>query len=114
MYLGVLLVLAGWAVLLAGWYQAGQQELETGQIPYVLSGGFGGWALLVMGAAAIVVDLLRQAEWRTSDQLDEVRAILEGIADSLERAARRPAARSEEAAKARSPGRGASSRSGDA
>ena len=111
LYLGVLLVIAGWVALLVGWYQAGRQDLETGQIPYVLSGGFGGWALLVMGAAAVVVDVMRQAEWRAHEQLDEVRAALDGVAELLERALRRaPERRAEEAAPERSRARDRSGR----
>lgn len=88
LYLGVVVIAAGWVVLFLGWYQAGRQDLETGQIPYVLSGGFGGWGLLVMGGVGVLVDLVRQAEWRANQRLDELRGVLEEIAGAVERPSR--------------------------
>jgi len=82
--MGIALAVAGWAALLIGWYQAGRQDLETGQIPYVLSGGFGGWALVVLGALAIFVDTVRQVEWRAHRQLGELQRTLDRVADSLD------------------------------
>lgn len=83
-----MVIVAGWVVLFLGWYQAGRQDLETGQIPYVLSGGFGGWGLLVMGGMAVLIDLFRQAEWRAHQRLDELRTALDDIAGAVERPSR--------------------------
>jgi hypothetical protein len=83
LYLGVVLVLAGWAALLVAWYQAGRQDLQTGQIPYVLSGGFGGWGLLAMGGLAIFLDVVRQIEWRAHTHLREVQRTLDRLAEAL-------------------------------
>lgn len=92
--LGVLLVAAGWIVLFVAWYQTGQQDLETGQLPYVLSGGFGGWGLLLMGAGLIFFDAVRQMEWRAHQRLDEVQSALKDLASGLERPAPRERERS--------------------
>lgn len=88
LYLGIVVICAGWVVLLVGWYQAGRQDLETGQIPYVLSGGFGGIGLLAMGGMAVVTDFVRQAEWRASRRTDELRAAVEQAVSRLARPSR--------------------------
>ena len=91
LYLGVPLVVAGWAALFLGWYQAGRQDLQTGQIPYVLSGGFGGWALLAMGTLLIFIDVVRQIEWRAHVHLRDVQKTLDRLGEKLAEPAR-PAA----------------------
>lgn len=88
LYLGIVVISTGWVVLLVAWYQAGRQDIETGQLPYVLSGGFGAIGLLAMGGMAIVVDLLRQAEWRAARRTDELRGAVETVASRLERPTR--------------------------
>jgi hypothetical protein len=90
LYLGLALAAAGWAALFLGWYQAGRQDLETGQIPYVLSGGFGGWGLLAMGALGVLMDFVRQAEWRAHRHLHELQRALEQLGDSLKGRAKSP------------------------
>src|SRR5438034_11700197 len=83
LYLGLVLAAAGWAALLVGWYQAGRQDLQTGQIPYVLSGGFGGWALLAMGTLLIFIDVVRQIEWRAHMHLRDVQKTLDRLGEKL-------------------------------
>jgi hypothetical protein len=108
LYLGVALVVVGWVALFLGWYQAGRQDLQTGQIPYVMSGGFGGWALLAMGALLIFLDVVRQIERRAHAHLRDLQRTLERIAESLGEPAR-PAAKAEDGA--RPPRKGAPRRS---
>ncbi len=83
LYLGMALAVAGWAALFLGWYQAGRQDLETGQIPYVVSGGFGGWALLAMGALGVLLDFVRQAEWRAHRHLRDIQRSLDQLGESF-------------------------------
>jgi hypothetical protein len=88
LYLGIAIVVAGWVALFLGWYQAGRQDLQTGQIPYVLSGGFGGWALLAMGTLLIFIDVVRQIEWRAHVHLRDVQRTLERVGEALGQPAR--------------------------
>ena len=110
LYLGVPLVTAGWVALFLGWYQAGRQDLQTGQIPYVLSGGFGGWALLAMGALLIFVDVVRQIEWRAHVHMRDMQRTLERLGEVLGEPAKRAPAASEEGV--RPPRKGARRRRG--
>ena len=72
LYVGIALLALGWAVVGIGWYQAGQQDLETGQLPYVISGGFGGFGLILMGVIGILADVVRQAESKLRHSADEL------------------------------------------
>ncbi len=79
--LGIVLLVAGWVVIMLGWYQAGRQDLETGQIPYVISGGFGGFGLILMGIISILVDVVRQAESKLRRSADELHRKMEELAE---------------------------------
>jgi hypothetical protein len=108
LYLGLVLGAAGWVALFLGWYQAGRQDLQTGQIPYVLSGGFGGWGLLAMGALGVLVDFVRQAEWRAHRHLRDMQRTLEQLGDAL-KGSTKPSSRAAADGKsdgARTPNRG--------
>jgi hypothetical protein len=117
LYLGVPLVVAGWVALFLGWFQAGRQDLQTGQIPYVLSGGFGGWALLAMGTLLIFIDVVRQIEWRAHVHLHDLQKTLERLAEALIESGRAPASADVPTDGARPPRKGArrrrSARAGD-
>ena len=113
MYIGIVLVACGWAAIGLGWWQAGRQDLETGQLPFVISGGFGGFGLLLMGAIAVLIDFVRLAEWNMRRTAEELHAKMEDVVDALApRAAHRPlgetsASRSR---RGRRPGRGSAQR----
>jgi cytochrome oxidase assembly protein ShyY1 len=100
LYVGIALVASGWIVLGLGWWQAGLQDLETGQLPYVISGGFGGFGLLLMGAIAILIDFVRMAEWQLRRSAEHLHARMEEVVDAFAEA--RPAGRLPAATSSRS------------
>lgn len=90
LYLGIVLLVAGWVVIILGWYQAGRQDLETGQLPYVISGGFGGFGLVLMGIVSMLADVVRQAEARLRRSADELHRRMEELAEAFVLEAARP------------------------
>lgn len=60
---------AGGLFLVLGWVRISQEALTAAQIPYVLSGGLGGIALIGLGAVAWLSADLRD-EWRKLDDLE--------------------------------------------
>jgi hypothetical protein len=81
LYAGVALLVCGWVVVGIGWYQSGQQDLETGQIPYVISGGFGGFGLILMGVIGILADVVRQAETKLRRSAEELHKRMRELAE---------------------------------
>jgi hypothetical protein len=60
----------GAVLLIAGWFGVSGTGLAAEQIPYLLSGGLGGIALIALGCTVwLSADL--QDEWRRLDSLDE-------------------------------------------
>jgi hypothetical protein len=66
----VVLTAAGGVAIVVGWFGVSRTGLAAQQIPYVISGGLGGIALIAIGCTVwLSADL--QDEWRRLDALDE-------------------------------------------
>lgn len=76
--LGVGLALAGLLVIFLGWNGAGSHDYVPAQFPYLISGGMAGLAVVVVGAAMIVVQNQRVDRARLEEALGR-------IADAVER-----------------------------
>lgn len=68
--LAVLAMVAGVVVIAAGWIGVSGTPYIAKQVPYVVSGGIGGLALLVIGGTLwLSADM--NDEWRVLDQLEQ-------------------------------------------
>lgn len=68
--IAVVLVVAGVIALILGWIGVSGSTLTPQQIPYAVSGGLGGLALLGIGCTLWLSGDL-QDEWRRLDRLEE-------------------------------------------
>lgn len=80
---GCLLIAVGWAAIYLGWQKAGEQRIEVGQIPYLVSGGFGGLGLILLGVAGILTDVILRASWQQRRAAERVEDALGVVADRL-------------------------------
>lgn len=79
---GSIAVLLGFNVMLFGWFGASRTAREIEQIPYLISGGLVGLALVVLGGlllvstfwVAVLRKLQEEADQRSSSGLDELQA----------------------------------------
>lgn len=75
--LGVGLCLLGFLVLFFGWNGAASTNYVPAQFPYLISGGLAGVAIVVVGAAMIVVQNQRTDRARVEAALARLGALLE-------------------------------------
>jgi hypothetical protein len=76
--LGVALCLIGFLAIFLGWNGAGSHNVLMAQFPYLISGGIAGLAVVVVGAAMLVVQNQRADRAR-------IEAILERLVATVER-----------------------------
>lgn len=76
-YAGWICAGIGFIVIILGWFGVSGQALVAKQLPYLISGGIGGIAIVGVGAAYVAVDQIR----RDSGRLDR----LERMVDELHR-----------------------------
>jgi hypothetical protein len=84
--LGIVLLVVGLALIFAGYWGASGTALLAEQIPYVLSGGFLGVGVMVIGAALFVrYSLSRYLRYWLIRTIYEERAQTDKVVDSLGR-----------------------------
>ena len=75
--LGLFFCIAGLAVIWAGWNGAASYNDIRKQFPYLISGGLGGLALVVIGVGLMVIQSQRADRVQLESNLVELRNILE-------------------------------------
>jgi hypothetical protein len=75
--LGVLLCLLGLLVIFFGWNGAASSNFVPAQFPYLLSGGIAGLAIVVVGAAMLIVQNQRADRVRLEAALERLVAATE-------------------------------------
>ncbi len=71
--LGVVYCIAGFVLIFLGWNGAASNDRVEAQMPYVVSGGIAGLALVVVGAALIVAHSLRGDRVELKASIDDLR-----------------------------------------
>lgn len=83
-WIGLALATVGAILIALAWVQTADQ-LEVGrQVPYLLSAGFTGMGLIVVGITVVNVAAKTQESTRRREQADELTAVLAGIRNGLE------------------------------
>jgi hypothetical protein len=70
--LGVLLCLIGFVALFLGWNGAASKNVIMAQFPYLISGGLAGLAIVVIGAAMLIVQNAREDRARLEATLERL------------------------------------------
>ena len=77
--LGVAVLLIGFVVIFLGWNGAASFNDLRQQFPYVISGGIAGLAIVVVGAALLLVEALRTERAELQSSIDELRRAIESM-----------------------------------
>lgn len=81
--LGFACIALGLLLILFGWYGAAGLDYDQGQIPYLISGGIGGLALVITGAALLIVQNSRRDRSVVETQLRELNATMSRLGGLL-------------------------------
>jgi hypothetical protein len=73
---GLVFIVAGFAVIGKAWDGAANINFATGQLPYLLSGGFAGLGLIVTGASMLIVSANRAERQVLSERFDQMTQLL--------------------------------------
>jgi hypothetical protein len=74
--LGLLFTAAGFAVIGFGWNGAAKTAFVDVQFPYLISGGAGGLALVLLGMSLLLLTQFRAERIKLGEQLEHVGAVL--------------------------------------
>ena len=85
--LGMLLCLIGFGVIFFGWNGAASKNVVMAQFPYLISGGLAGLAIVVIGAAMLIVQSAREDRARIEAALDRLTLAVEAGGGGASRAA---------------------------
>jgi hypothetical protein len=77
--LGIAVCLLGFLVIYLGWNGAGSFNDVRQQFPYLISGGIAGLAMVIVGAALLVIEAMRGERAELQATLLELREVLEGV-----------------------------------
>ncbi len=81
--LGLGFVAAGLLIIALAWNGAAGKDFVSGQVPYLLSGGFLGLGLVVLGVGMIVVQNSRRDRSILEEQLKELNTAIARLANAL-------------------------------
>jgi hypothetical protein len=85
--LGILYCLVGFLLVFLGWNGAASYDRVSAQVPYVVSGGIGGLALVVLGTGLIVVQSHRADRAALEAAMLDLNDVLDRIAAGASEAA---------------------------
>jgi uncharacterized membrane protein len=83
-YVGIVLALAGFALILIGWSEAAGKPNSWQQVPYVLSAGLPGIGLVMVGSVVINVAARRQDGAKRSREMAALTDALHDLRSSIE------------------------------
>ncbi|MEY2569394.1 MAG: hypothetical protein QOE35_3923 [Actinomycetota bacterium] len=72
LYTAVALVGLGFVLIFLGWNGAAGKDYTQGQLPYLLSGGVAGLALILCGLTVVVVQAVRREALLLATKLDRL------------------------------------------
>jgi hypothetical protein len=78
-YLGLVIVVAGFAAVAFSWTQVASTLSVALQIPFIASGGFVGLGLVVVGAAIMNIGVKRRDNFARIRELQKLSATMESI-----------------------------------
>jgi drug/metabolite transporter (DMT)-like permease len=77
--LGIVYCVVGVLLIFLGWNGAASNDRVQAQLPYVVSGGIGGLALVIVGAALMVAHSLRTDRVELRGGIDDLRRSIDRI-----------------------------------
>ena len=82
-YLGLIVVVVGFALIAFTWSKIAATLSVPLQIPYIASGGFVGLGLIVVGVAIMSIGVKRRENFGRVRRLEKLSATMESINESL-------------------------------
>ena len=73
---GIALVVVGFLLIFLGWNGAASYDRLPSQFPYLISGGVAGLALVIVGAALMITQTLRQDRAELIEEMRQLRDVV--------------------------------------